>query len=212
MPPSYVSPLREAQAAQTRRRLLEAAADEFGSSGYSGTSLGTIAKAAGVSTETVKQNGPKASLLFAAFDLAFAGTEGEGPLHYRELGAQAAPLQGQEFLDFHLGFVARANRAVARLWPRLLEAAAADATVAERFAAQQANRKVDMLRSIETYRAKGLCHSSRPDQELADAFSFLISPEGYGQLVLEAGWSDEAYGQWLQRAVRELILADRGTG
>jgi hypothetical protein len=30
--------------------------------------------------------------------------------------------------------------------------------------------------------------------------------------VLEAGWSDEAYGQWLQRAVRELILADRGTG
>ena len=94
MAPPYVSPLREAQAAQTRLRVLEAAASVFGSSGYSGTSLPAIAAEAGVSLETVKQNGPKAALLLASFDQAFSGAEGDGPLHFRELGAQAAALIG----------------------------------------------------------------------------------------------------------------------
>ncbi|AXE38856.1 TetR/AcrR family transcriptional regulator [Acidipropionibacterium virtanenii] len=205
MPP-YVSPLRDAQAAATRQRILTAAGEAFSGSGYSGTSLASIARRADVSTETVKQNGPKAALLLDAFDLAFAGTMGEGPLHHRELGEQAAPLQGEEFLAFHLGWIARANSSISRLWSRLLEAAASDPAVAKRYAAQQENRRYDMLRSIEAYRDKGLCRSSRPDEELAAEFSFLISPEGYIQLVIESGWSHDAYLAWLTRAVRRLVL------
>lgn len=207
MPP-YVSPLREAQAAQTRRRILDAAGTVFGESGYAGTSLPTIAAAAGVSLETVKQNGPKAALLLASFDHAFSGDEGSGPLHHRELGAAAAPLPGEEMLRFHLGWVAEANARVARLWPRLLDAAAGDSDVGARLEALQANRRFDMLSSIAEYRAKGLCHSRRPDAELAQELSFLISPEGYTQLVLESGWTPEAYRSWLLRAVRVLILTD----
>lgn len=207
MPP-YVSPLRDAQAAATRRRILTAAAQAFTESGYAGTSLAAIARRAGVSTETVKQNGPKAALVMDAFDLAFAGAMGEGPLHHRELGEQAAPLRGEEFLAFHLGWIARANASISSLWPRLLEAAASDPAVARRYATQQENRRYDMLRSIEAYRDRDLCRSTRPDDELAAEFSFLISPEGYVQLVVESGWSDEAYLAWLTRAVRRLILAD----
>lgn len=204
----YVSPLREAQAAQTRRRILDAACQVFGASGYSGASLAAIAKEAGVSLETVKQNGPKAALLLASFDHAFSGSEGEGPLHYRELGAQAAPLEGEEMLAFHVGFVASANARVARLWPRLLDAAAGDPEVGRRLAELQRNRRVDMLRSVETYRSKGLCHSGRPDDELATELSFLISPESYTQLVAEAGWSMRAYRAWLTRALHRMILED----
>lgn len=208
MTPPYVSPLREAQAAETRRRILEAAAEIFGERGYSGTALSAIATQAGVSLETVKQNGPKPALLLACFDSAFAGSEGDGPLHHRELGAQAAPLLGDEMLEFHLGWVAEANARVARLWPRVLEASAADADVAARLEQLQANRRYDMVSSITTYREKGLCHSARPDAELASEFSFLISPEGYTQLVLESGWSIDAYRAWLLRAVRKMILED----
>ncbi|UNX54134.1 TetR family transcriptional regulator [Georgenia sp. TF02-10] len=204
----YVSPLREAQAAQTRRRVLEAAARAFGESGYAGASLAGIARDAGVSLETVKQNGPKASLLLASFDLAFAGSEGEGPLHGRELGAQSAPLGGEELLAFQLDFVTAANARVARLWPRLLEAAAADAEVARRLHELQGNRRTDMLSSVAVFREKGLCRSTRSDGELADALSFLISPESYTQLVSEAGWSRSAYQEWLARAIRLLILQD----
>ena len=207
MPP-YVSPLREAQAAQTRLRILDAAGQVFGESGYSGASLAAIAKEAGVSLETIKQNGPKAALLLASFDHAFSGSEGEGPLHERELGAAAAPLEGEEMLVFHLEFVAAANARVARLWPRVLDAAAGDAEVGRRLAQLQSNRRIDMLRSIETYRAKGLCDSARSDEELAAALSFLISPESYTQLVLESGWSMPAYRAWIIHAVRMLILRD----
>lgn len=208
MAPPYVSPLREAQAAQTRLRVLEAAASVFGSSGYSGTSLPAIAAEAGVSLETVKQNGPKAALLLASFDQAFSGAEGDGPLHFRELGAQAAALQGEEMLTFHLGFVAEANARVARLWPRILDAAAGDAEVGRRLEQLQHNRRFDMLSSIREYRSKGLCHSARPDAELADELSFLISPESYTQLVVDAKWSMTRYREWMVRAVRRLILED----
>ena len=55
MPP-YSSPLREAQAAQTRQRILEAAIDVFGDAGYSGASLARIAKEAGVSLDSLKKH------------------------------------------------------------------------------------------------------------------------------------------------------------
>lgn len=208
MAPPYVSPLREAQAAQTRRRILDAAGKVFGESGYAGASLAAIAKEAGVSLETVKQNGPKSSLLLASFDIAFAGHVGEGPLHHRELGAEAAVLEGEEMLAFHIDFVASANARVGRLWPRLLEAAASDADVARRLHEMQGNRRYDMLSSIAVYREKGLCHSARTDAELAEALSFLISPESYTQLVTDAGWTMAAYRTWLTRAVHRLILED----
>ncbi|MGB4778218.1 TetR/AcrR family transcriptional regulator [Microbacterium sp.] len=203
----YVSPLREAQAAQTRARILEAAGAEFGESGYGGTALSAIARRAGVSLETVKQNGPKAALLLAAFDHAFSQAEGDGPLHARELGAQAATLPGEELLAFQLSFVADANARVAGLWPRLLDAAG-DPEVGRRLAELQRNRRSDMRTTIALYRATGLCTSSRDDEELAEELSFLISPESYTQLVVDAGWPAAAYRAWLERAIRRLILVD----
>ena len=50
---TYDSPLRAAQTADTRRRIVEAAAAEFTRHGYAKTSVGGIASAAGVSRETV---------------------------------------------------------------------------------------------------------------------------------------------------------------
>ena len=48
-------------------------------------------------------------------------------------------------------------------------------------------------------RERGLLHREAPDAELAAALSFLVSPESYTQLVLEYGWSEDAYapGSWM---------------
>lgn len=204
----YVSPLREAQAAQTRNRILDAAVRVFGDAGYSSASLARIAKEAGVSLETVKQNGPKAALLLSAFDHAFSGLEGDGPLHTRELGETAEALEPAAVLPFIVEFIGTANARVGRLWPRLLEAAAGDDEVARRLAELQASRRSDMLGAIALFRRKGLCTSERPDGELADALSFLISPESHTQLVIEAGWSTAAYHAWLVRAIERVVLTD----
>lgn len=207
MAPPYISPLREAQAAETRRRILGAAATAFGASGYSGTSLAQVAKDAGVSVETVKQHGPKPVLLLAAFGHAFTGTDYELPLHQQpELdGIRALP--DDEFLTGWLGFVAEANSRVVRLWPRLLEAALVDDEVAERVAEVQQRRRADMDSVIALLRQRGLCRSRAADPDLAAAVSFLISPESYDQLVLEGGWDEKAYLSWLVLAVERMILA-----
>ncbi|SDG52948.1 TetR/AcrR family transcriptional regulator [Microbacterium pygmaeum] len=202
----YVSPLREAQAAQTRQRILDAAVKVFGDSGYSGTSLSLIAAAAGVSLETVKSHGPKAALLLASFDHAFSGAEGDGPLHARELGAQAAMLAPSELVPFLVDFVSAANARVARLWPRLVDAASGDPEVRSRLAVLQASRRDDMRAAIAMLRERGVCRSERADDELAAALSFLISPESHTQLVEEAAWTPRAYRAWILHAVERLIL------
>lgn len=202
----YVSPLREAQAAQTRERILDAAVATFRASGYSGTSLAQIARAAGVSLETVKQLGPKSSLLLAAFGHAFTGVDTDLPLSQQSGLDWIRALPDEEFTPGWLGFVADANRRVAQLWPRLLEASSADAEVGIRLDALQANRRKDMNAVIAMLRDRRLCRSRRLDADLAAELSFLISPESYTQLVLDSGWSEEGYRDWLVRAVERMIL------
>ncbi|WP_336649109.1 TetR/AcrR family transcriptional regulator [Microbacterium sp. MMO-10] len=202
----YVSPLREAQAAETRRRILDAAVTVFSASGYTGASLAQIARTAGVSLETVKQNGPKAALLLAAFGHAFTGTEDDTPLHQRPSLDGIRALPDDEFLSGWLAFFADANSRISRLWPRVLEAALVDAEVGKRVAALQHNRRRDLEAAVALLRDRGMCRSARPDDELAGALSFLISPESHEQLVREAGWSPEAYLAWLIDAVERMIL------
>ena len=204
----YVSPLREAQAAQTRLRILEAAVRVFSESGYAGTSLARIAAEAGVSLETFKQHGPKAALLLASFDHAFSGAEGDGPLHARELGAQASALPPSELLGFLADFITEANARIAHLWPRLVDAASSDPAVEERLDALQASRRSDMAAAIAMLRDKGVCTSTRPDPVLAAELSFLISPESYTQLVSGAGWSHAVYRSWIVSAVDRLVMRD----
>lgn len=208
MTPPYVSPLREAQAAETRRRILEAAASVFSASGYTGTSLAQIAREAGVSVETVKQNGPKAALLLAAFGFAFGGSEEDSPLHERPSLEGLRALPDDRFVRGWLEFIADANSRVARLWPRLLEAALVDDDAGARLRALQRNRALDMDSVIALLRERGMCRSARDDKELAASLSFLISPESYDQLVLESGWSKKTYLSWLERAVERMILSD----
>lgn len=204
----YVSPLREAQAAQTRLRVLDAAVAVFGERGYSGASMARIAKEAGVSSETVKQHGPKAALLIAAFGHAFTRAIDDTPLHLRDDLQVLRDLPDEEFLDAWMVFVADGYARAARLWPRVLEAAASDPDVGARLALLQANRRSDMESVITLLRERGMCRSSRDDGELASMISFLISPEGYTQLVDEGGMSLEAYREWIVRAVKRLILDD----
>ena len=65
---TYASPLRERQRAATRAAVIEAAADRFVDQGYAATSIAEIARAAGVSPETVYGTfGTKREVLRAAW-------------------------------------------------------------------------------------------------------------------------------------------------
>src|SRR5689334_7043631 len=77
---TYSSALRSEQAAGTRRRVLAAAGRLFMENGYQGTSLGTIAKEAGVSVDTVQATGAKRDLLLRALEIALVGAETTDPI------------------------------------------------------------------------------------------------------------------------------------
>lgn len=207
MPPrSYASPLRTAQAAETRRRILDAAAVLVATDGYASTSLSRIAEAAGVSLETVKANGPKSALLLGAFDRAFTGAEGVGAIHERDIGDQIMAAPDEELLAGFVAFVAGANERVSRLWIALLDASMGDPALEAGLEALQGRRRSDFRAAIAGFRERGLAKRAGDDIRLADALSFLVSPSSYVQLVLDAGWTMDQYREWLVDTIERTIL------
>ena len=88
------SPLRKAQAAATRRAIIDAAAASFIERGYVATSIETIAEAAGVSRATVFTSvGGKKELLKKAYDVALVGDDEPIPFPLRpaSLAVRAEP-------------------------------------------------------------------------------------------------------------------------
>ena len=207
---TYNSALRTAQAAETRRRILTAAGELFATDGYANTSLARIADAAGVSLETVKANGPKSSLILAAFDQTFTGEVGDAdaaPIHERNVGTSVREASDAEFLRAWVEFVTGANERISRLWIALLDASMGDAAVEKGLDALQERRRSDYRASIAEFRARGLAKRAADDERLAASLLFLASPSGYVQLVLDAGWSLEQYQDWLVDTVERTIFS-----
>src|SRR5688572_15504147 len=75
----YDSPVRQERAAQTRARIVDAAAALFTSHGYGRTSIRQIAEEAGVAADTVYATfGSKARVLTAVIDERLRGGHGVG--------------------------------------------------------------------------------------------------------------------------------------
>ena len=104
----------------------------FAENGYSGTSLRAIADRAEVSVETVQLNGPKADLMLAAYEQAFAGDEGKTSLleraWFQQVRSQSDPRGVVRAL---VDFMVPANVASADLAAAFEAAALSDPRIAE---------------------------------------------------------------------------------
>lgn len=207
----YASALRSEQAATTRRKVLEAAGRLFAERGYHGTSLGAIAKEAGVSIDTVQATGAKRDLLVKAFEVATMGVETTDPIG--DAPEPVAAILGIEDLD---SFVTAASRLVAETGRRnaglllaLRSAAVEDEAVRETLEAMLERRRRDYRRIVDLLAARGARIPAAGRERLADEFAVLLAPEGYSTLVTECGWSFEAYADWIAQQLRERAGAER---
>lgn len=128
----YVSPLRSAAAAATRRRVLLAAQVLFEERGWAGTTLAAIAADAGVSSKTVQaQFRTKARVLAGAVDLAIRGAPGDGAAGRRG-SAQAIreARDAREALALHAALSTAVNSRASRLAAVVEAAAGSDPAVA----------------------------------------------------------------------------------
>jgi len=206
---SYRSELRDAQASQTRARVLEAAAAEFAAGGYAGTTLAAIARVAGVSVETVKLQGAKHELLLAAWNRRlFGGEEPVGAFLDDDARRAVAMALPDEAL---VGAIADAAAGISvegvGLWQAFAGAARIDAQVRAAFDATLEMRRTEFRQIVELLDARGMIANDRPRPELAAELVFLASAEGYQSLVVESGRTVEQYRAWLQNAIERLILA-----
>jgi AcrR family transcriptional regulator len=195
----YTSPLRAAQAADTRRRILEGAGRSFESGGYAGTTLGDIAVAAGVSVESVHAHGPKSALLLSAIEQAFARSEGTDSILDRPetVAANDQLVEPIAFIRATCTFLARAAARSARLWLVMYHAQSEDEVIAQAYRDFCGRVRVDTLRLVQMISERGGVLSERPVQHLADQLEVLYFPTTYEKLVLSAGWSVDAYAEYL---------------
>lgn len=204
---------REAGAAsrlETRRRLLEAAAQEFDENGYQAATVVRIARRAGVTVQTLYLAwGSKRALLRGYMERALAGQDDAS---YAEvlpsfIDAGLADDQGDAAVILaqisHL-YRGTAERA-ASAWKLYRDAAAVDAQVAEDWQALQHLRRQTFAGLIERVPLTSL-RSGLTREQAAEAAWVIASPETYELFVRTAGHSIDEYEQWVATTLVAALL------
>ena len=205
----YTSELRTSQADQTRRRVAETAAELFVTEGYATTSVGAVARAAGVSAQTVYNTfGTKAALLKAAYDIALVGDDKPVPLAERpEVRALYADPDPARFLR---GYARLGRTLLDRIGGLMLQVAAGAAAGEPDLVAQQ--ETTDRERLIGTgFVARRLVelHALAPGLTVdaaRDRIWTLNSVEVWHLVTGRRGWTGEQYADWVGDAMAAATL------
>jgi AcrR family transcriptional regulator len=205
-PRAYQSDLRQRQAAETRQRIVAAAAALFSELGYLGTTLNRIAERAQVSVETVQKSGPKAALMRAAVEYASFGIEGDQDVLELDVGKAFLALTDRRQVPALAAATMRAvNGGSAGVWTAMTCAAHGDpdlrATYMEFLAAIRRTNE----RMFNMFRERGWLRTDLPFDELVDTWTVLSSVESYVRLKA-SGRSDDEYTAWLERRIAESLI------
>ena len=208
----YTSPLRQEQAAATRRKIVDAALSAFLEYGYAGATMQKIAGSAGVVVETIYRgfNG-KAALFKAAVDAAVAGgaPRAERPVDerpaIREVIDEPDPRRKLErYADTQPGIHER----LGPLYRTLAEAAALEPELGSIRGELEIQRLEGMGRFAEHLVETGALRRGMGVDEARDILWTINSHEVHRMLVTERGWSREQYRDWLARTLACGLLAE----
>ena len=206
MPPvkrRYEAPIRREQSALTRRRILDAAVTAFSASGWAGTTVADVARAAGVTPQAVHLSvGAKPALLLAAVAHAVAGDEPDVPLRERRAFAPAFAPGGTaatRAAAFAAGSRAVYERAGA-LFLVLAQAAPADQATADLWRSAREARLADCRDLVRLASPSGTA-----DDRTVDVVFVLSGPGVYADLTGDRGWPGDAYQRWLTAVLEPLL-------
>jgi len=193
----YNSTRRKEQAAETRRRVLRAAHDLFASQGYGRTTIVGIADEAGVAVETVYaafRNKP--TLLRQAWYMTFRGDDADVPLYDRvEMQAILSESDLATRIRKHAVFVTATHRRMAPLYTALIGAAASEKAAAD-LLAEFRGRRLD----VATKYAKAAARTGQlavSEEECRDLVFVMLDGVLWQRFVVDLGWTDERYADWL---------------
>lgn len=205
----YDATARQAAAAETRRRILAAAAELFGSTGYAGTTVGAVARQAGVSVDTVYASvGRKPALFRELVENALSGTD--RPVEGRDR-EYAVRMRAEPRAAAKLGVYADAVTAlqgrVAPLFLVLRDAASVHPELAQVWHEITERRARNMRLLAADLLATGELRADLDVDEVADVVWTTNGSEYYAMLVLDRGWTPDRFRWWLRDAWCRLLLA-----
>ncbi len=204
----YDVTLRQEQARARRRDTLAAAQQLFQDRGYSATTIADVARAAGVSAESVyKSFGGKAALLKEVFDVVMAGDD-EPVAVAERAGAQAIraePDVRRKLLSYADQATVRANRS-APIQLVIRNGASSDPDL-QRLWAQLTDQRLVGMTMLANHLADTGGLRVGPD-EARDVLWTCISIEVYDLLVLQRHWSLAAFTDWLGRTLIASLVGD----
>jgi AcrR family transcriptional regulator len=198
----YRSPRREQQAAQTRSAILDAAGRLFAESGWAGTGMREVARAAGVSVETVYANFPsKNDLLIAVLDVAVVGDTAPQPLDQRPEFTALASGTRRERVTAAARLVVGVHQRTAGVHRALHEAAASDEERDRKLRESEERRRADVEQGLSAVTGRA------PTREERDGLWALLSVEVYHLLTGLSGWTAREYETWVADAIDRLLGA-----
>ena len=198
----YKSLARERQAADTRRRIVDAARRLLQSDGYAGMTIEAIAQRAEVSAPSVYAIfKSKTGILIAVLDQLTFGTD------YEEVVRRVASADDAETRLRLAAGVARQIRGAQSAAFDLMRSAGVVAPELAKLAQQRERLRyekeegvIDFLRESGGLR-RGLTH-----KKARDIFWVLSGGDVYRMLVGERGWSPEQYQDWLGETLVDALL------
>ena len=188
------------QAAQTRAAVLDAATRLFGEFGWADSSMRRVAKAAGVSVETVYAAfGSKGDLLAAVMDVAVVGDDLPIPLAQRDVALVLGTGTRDERVAKAASMSAAISNRTCELVQALTQGSAADDLLAQRLAALDERRRGEIADYFEQVASRA------PTGLELDEVWLLTSAEVFHLLVHRSGWTPEQHEHWLADSLLRLV-------
>jgi AcrR family transcriptional regulator len=199
----YSSAVREAAAAETRRKIISAATDLFVRRGFAKTATKAVATRTGVTERTVFLNfASKAALLSACIRAAVRGADETVPMLEREEWRSALASDPERIFGLFAEAVTQLYGRVAALLAVGEAAAADDPLLEEERRRGHAATRSDLLEvAIAMKRAGALRRGISPKHAADTMFAIAANESLYLRLVEECGWSAATYTRTLERVL-----------
>jgi AcrR family transcriptional regulator len=204
----YEGAARQARTRRTWAAVVGAAQGLFLERGYAATTIEAISERSDTPQATVyRLFSSKLGILTAVLDVSVGGDEQAVAMADRP---QVRALISDEDAKNQLaGFAALLREIMARVGPvhRILaDAARSDQDAASLLAEMARQRHEGQRRIARSLARSGALRPGVRERDAADIIHALASPEVYGLLVSDRGWSGERYENWLRSILTDQLL------
>lgn len=199
----YDASNRQEQARARRRAVVLAAKELFERDGFRTTTIAAVAKAAGVSAESVyKGFGTKAALAKAVFDVVIAGDDEPVPIAQRaEAQAVRAESDVRRKIALYVGGLARRQERSAKVQILIRDGRHVDETLEDIWQKLLNERLTGMTMLGAHLLESGQLRDGMELDEVRDTLWTYTAVEQYELLVLGRTWPLDRYATWTTHAL-----------